>query len=145
MPDILTEYVIWSIEHQAWWPATRMGYVPTLALAGRFSYDEAAAIVAQANIVKCHECMIPIEAFGEYFLPPRTRITPAMIAAIRRDVALGAGHECAEWTVNSQCVICDREAPSITCPRCGSVSYNLHDIEERYCGRCHRFHEEGSL
>ena len=53
------------MEHQAWWPATRMGYVPTLALAGRFSRDEAAAIVQHANIVKCHEAMIPVEAFGE--------------------------------------------------------------------------------
>lgn len=32
-------------------------------------------------------------------------------------------------------------APSITCPRCGAVSFNPHDIAERYCGRCHQFHE----
>jgi len=33
--------------------------------------------------------------------------------------------------------------PSITCLFCGFTSYNPHDIEERYCGRCHRFHEAG--
>jgi hypothetical protein len=32
--------------------------------------------------------------------------------------------------------------PSITCPRCGSVSYNPGDIEHRYCGRCHQFHQD---
>lgn len=25
------------------------------------------------------------------------------------------------------------------CPRCGAVSYNPHDKEQRYCGFCHRF------
>ena len=26
---------------------------------------------------------------------------------------------------------------SITCPRCGAVSYNPHDIAAGYCGQCH--------
>jgi ribosomal protein L37E len=26
-----------------------------------------------------------------------------------------------------------------TCPRCGAKSWNLNDIRERYCGRCHTF------
>lgn len=29
--------------------------------------------------------------------------------------------------------------PSITCPRCGATSYNLNDVRERYCARCHVF------
>ena len=33
------------------------------------------------------------------------------------------------------------DPPSITCPQCGAVSYNAHDIAHRYCGRCHQFHE----
>lgn len=104
-------YVIWSIEHQAWWPASRMGYVEILALAGRFSYAEAAAIVERANYPPgtFHECMIPVDAFGEYFQPPRSRITPMVIFAVRRDVALGAAHECSEWTEHGVCLICDRE------------------------------------
>lgn len=28
---------------------------------------------------------------------------------------------------------------NFTCPRCGAVSNNLHDVENRYCGRCHAF------
>jgi ribosomal protein S27AE len=27
------------------------------------------------------------------------------------------------------------------CPRCGAVSYNPHDKEQRYCGFCHRFED----
>ena len=34
------------------------------------------------------------------------------------------------------------EAPSIVCPNCGARSYHLMDIERRYCGRCHRYHED---
>lgn len=33
--------------------------------------------------------------------------------------------------------------PYIVCPRCGAVSHHPKDISERYCGRCHRFHQEG--
>ena len=33
------------------------------------------------------------------------------------------------------------EGPSIVCHRCGMRSYSAGDIENRYCGRCHRFHE----
>jgi ribosomal protein S27AE len=32
--------------------------------------------------------------------------------------------------------------PHIVCPRCGAVSHHPKDISERYCGRCHRFHDE---
>jgi hypothetical protein len=32
--------------------------------------------------------------------------------------------------------------PYIVCPRCGAVSHHPKDISERYCGRCHRFHDE---
>jgi hypothetical protein len=31
---------------------------------------------------------------------------------------------------------------SITCQRCGLTSHNPHDVSERYCGRCHVFHED---
>jgi hypothetical protein len=30
----------------------------------------------------------------------------------------------------------------IKCLICGLVSYNLNDIRQRYCGQCHRFHED---
>jgi hypothetical protein len=30
----------------------------------------------------------------------------------------------------------------IRCSRCGQTSWNPHDVRERYCGRCHVFHED---
>jgi len=35
----------------------------------------------------------------------------------------------------------DDGAAFIKCLRCGSVSYNKGDIRERFCGKCHGFHE----
>jgi hypothetical protein len=73
----MARYVIWSIEHQAWWPISRMGYVETLAAAGRFSFAEATAIVTSANIVKTNECMIPVEALIlEAIIEPPARLAP---------------------------------------------------------------------
>lgn len=31
--------------------------------------------------------------------------------------------------------------PSIQCPSCGRVSFNLNDIRERYCGNCSQYHD----
>jgi hypothetical protein len=31
---------------------------------------------------------------------------------------------------------------SITCPVCKRVSHNLTDVQNRYCGACHVFHNE---
>lgn len=31
------------------------------------------------------------------------------------------------------------EEPCYTCPRCGRISYNVSDIEHRYCGNCHTY------
>lgn len=30
---------------------------------------------------------------------------------------------------------------SITCLVCGRISWNLHDVLQRYCARCHQFHD----
>lgn len=30
---------------------------------------------------------------------------------------------------------------SITCPQCGRTSYHPRDVQEKYCGACHQFHE----
>jgi hypothetical protein len=31
---------------------------------------------------------------------------------------------------------------TITCATCGAMSANPHDVREKYCGHCERFHEE---
>lgn len=33
------------------------------------------------------------------------------------------------------------ECDAIKCLVCGMVSYNPHDVEQKYCGSCHQFHE----
>ncbi len=33
----------------------------------------------------------------------------------------------------------------IQCLWCDRVSYNVHDITERYCGNCHRFHDDADV
>jgi hypothetical protein len=32
--------------------------------------------------------------------------------------------------------------PGIRCKTCGKVSYQPQDIANKYCGQCHKFHEE---
>jgi len=44
------KWVVWSHEHQGYWPFSRMGYVPRLVDAGQFTFEEAIAIVQQANL-----------------------------------------------------------------------------------------------
>lgn len=34
------------------------------------------------------------------------------------------------------------QPPSTQCPICGIVSFNVNDIAEGYCGRCHVFHQD---
>ena len=53
------EWLIWSIEHTAWWAPRRHGSTRVLGLAGRYELAEAREIVRDANIVAFHECMIP--------------------------------------------------------------------------------------
>lgn len=31
---------------------------------------------------------------------------------------------------------------TITCLGCGRESYNVNDVEHKYCGHCHVYHEE---
>lgn len=32
------------------------------------------------------------------------------------------------------------DGKSITCGTCGMTSYNFNDVENKFCGHCHRFH-----
>jgi len=31
----------------------------------------------------------------------------------------------------------------IRCHTCGRISYHPKDVKERYCGACHKFHDNG--
>jgi hypothetical protein len=58
------DWVIWSEEHAAWWGRARWGYTESLAAAGRYSQEEAQAIVRKANFYckpgTWNECAFPL-------------------------------------------------------------------------------------
>lgn len=55
-------FIIWSIEHQAWWAPNYRGYDKERRNAGTYSFEEACKIVKSAN-VGLHD--IPNEAMIE--------------------------------------------------------------------------------
>lgn len=61
----LAEFLVWSIEHDAWWATGRRGYTRELALAGRYTREEAFEILARANLVTVNECLIPLECIAD--------------------------------------------------------------------------------
>lgn len=116
-------YVIWSMEHNAWWRGSKIGYCDTLADAGWYARAEALAIVERANLVACHEAMIPINALQSVRpilshvsrIRPATSISLEVIANLRASVAGGAGHECDEWLdAQGYCVLCGKKGEEPT-------------------------------
>lgn len=60
--DIEQLYIIWSIEHDAWWCTLERGYTKERRNAGTYTYAEARKIVDSANIGNHdipNEAMIP--------------------------------------------------------------------------------------
>ena len=55
-----------------------------------------------------------------------------------RDTMIAACRELFDGPV----VVVSDDAPRFTCTRCGRTSFNRHDVEQRYCGACHRFDDE---
>ena len=64
LEDEMTKFLIWSIEHGAWWAPARTGYTVNIREAGRYTWGEAKEIVDNANVAAIHECIIP-EAYVE--------------------------------------------------------------------------------
>jgi hypothetical protein len=77
------QYVIWSIEHGAWWRPGRSGYTPRVTSAGCYDQTEAEAILARANFVRVNECAIPVECVIPVAELP---VTPEEIAALQAEV-----------------------------------------------------------
>ncbi len=50
MQTINTKWLIWSIEHGAWWRAGERGYTLHREEAGEYSFEDAVRIVQGANI-----------------------------------------------------------------------------------------------
>ncbi|HEV8189489.1 MAG TPA: hypothetical protein VGP83_17170 [Pyrinomonadaceae bacterium] len=51
-------------------------------------------------------------------------------------VAFAAGVICKQFAKRLE------GSPRIKCPHCGMISYHPQDIAHRYCGNCHRFHDD---
>jgi len=60
MPDA-TKFLIWSLEHRAWWAPGRQGYVFNHVDAGRYTFDEAAEITV-GHIPPGEEIAVPDHA-----------------------------------------------------------------------------------
>lgn len=56
-------WMIWSIEHGAWWAPKRNGYCSSTHFAGRYTFEEAMGIVETANhALKMNGAAMPKEA-----------------------------------------------------------------------------------
>lgn len=58
----MKQYLIWSIEHEAWWMPNRRGYTRSRKEAGKYNEEDALSIVKNANI---YSTDIPNEAMIE--------------------------------------------------------------------------------
>ena len=76
-------FVIWSIEHDAWWAPERIGYTRELHEAGRYTQAEAAEIVKRANVVEFNEAAIPLECLVP-LLSPRLVASLGLVSRIER-------------------------------------------------------------
>lgn len=58
-------YLIWSIEHSAWWAADQCGYTRELHQAGYYGEADSREIVARANRRTVNECRIPVACVAQ--------------------------------------------------------------------------------
>lgn len=64
------KYLVWSLEHSAWWAPEHAGYIGNVELAGRYDYDDAIKICQGANymltkrstgMIRIYEAMVPVK------------------------------------------------------------------------------------
>lgn len=60
------QFLIWSLEHGAWWRNNAMGYTHALNEAGRYNLAETDKILDRANFKTTHECAIPADSVIDY-------------------------------------------------------------------------------
>lgn len=57
------KYLIWSVEHGAWWAKNKNGYVASFDTAGQYSKEDAFKISARANWRSLNEVPVPADFF----------------------------------------------------------------------------------
>jgi formylmethanofuran dehydrogenase subunit E len=58
----MTIFLLWSVEHNAWWRANSAGYSVEIWDAGLYSDAESAEILERANLVAFNEARIPVDS-----------------------------------------------------------------------------------
>jgi len=54
------QFLIWSIQHRAWWRPGALGYTRAVRDAGRYTDAEADQILQQTNLIAVNECKVPL-------------------------------------------------------------------------------------
>lgn len=78
-------YLIWSIDHQAWWRPAETGYSESLAGAGAYRPEDAERILATANRVAVKEIAVPVGSAGADIIAER--LTGLIEARFVKDAA----------------------------------------------------------
>lgn len=60
------EWLIWSVEHSAWWRPNDKGYTPSWDMAGRYTKERACEICMKANWRALNEVPVPMAFFDEF-------------------------------------------------------------------------------
>jgi hypothetical protein len=79
-----------------------------------------------------------VDALIEQMLSEAGAAPSAFVSEIARDVARGVARDIVASGATGLIVA---RGKAIMCLRCGMVSHNPHDVENRYCGACHAFAE----
>lgn len=106
----------WQAHH------TQLGYYPT-------QYDAAKVAFAAGREAEQKRILELIADLTDVFAPLGT-MTKQFSAQIAR-------------RIKEQEEVQDGiRAESITCPICKMTSFNLNDVNFKYCGNCHKFHDQ---
>jgi hypothetical protein len=99
----MREFLIWSLEHDAWWRPAHGGYTRLLAEAGRYPEDQAAVIIAAANRKEVLECLIPVDCVVEGW----SQLLDAVVKG--ECLCRSCTHPASKHTESGSCRVCGQE------------------------------------
>jgi hypothetical protein len=100
----------------------------------------ALAIVGALQLALRH----PAVAGTQSSVPVR-KLIDAVIAATETNGYLAAAEmmRLGDHPEHDRKYVLSQDGLAIKCLSCGRVSHNPHDVQNRYCGHCHKFLEDG--